>query len=179
MAGDPYRRGLVTVTTLTFAAFGVTLVADLPLVDHFDGGSVAYALLTTLWGTGAVVGSALARRTPRRLERRALVTGTAAMAVSLASLSVAPSLPVAIGLGTIGGVGSGIAFTPWFSLLQRATPDAERGTVFALAETCEQSAFVVGMIVARRRRRRVGGPGDLPRPRRAPARGDGRGLAPA
>ena len=86
----PERGAHITDAPVWVRAATVTLVADLPLVDHFDGGSVAYALLTTLWGTGAVVGSALARRTPRQLERRALVMGTAAMAVSLASLSVAP-----------------------------------------------------------------------------------------
>ena len=72
---DRYRRRLFAVTALSFAAFGVTLVADLPLVDHFGGGSVAYALLTTLWGTGAVVGSTVASRLPARHERRASSSG--------------------------------------------------------------------------------------------------------
>jgi MFS family permease len=68
--GDRYRRRLFAVTALSFAAFGVTLVADLPLVDHFGGGSVGYALLTSLWGTGAVVGSMAATRLTVRHERR-------------------------------------------------------------------------------------------------------------
>jgi hypothetical protein len=42
----------VAVAALSFAAFGVTLVADLPLADHFHAGSVGYALLTALWVTG-------------------------------------------------------------------------------------------------------------------------------
>jgi MFS family permease len=90
---DPPRRRLYAVTTLSFAAFGVTLVADLPLVDELGGGSVAYALLTTLWGSGAVVGSALTTRLTVRHERLALVGGTAAMAVSLGSIAVMPNLP--------------------------------------------------------------------------------------
>jgi hypothetical protein len=145
---DRRRRRLFMVTAASFAAFGITLVADLPLVDHFGGGPVGYALLTTLWGTGAVAGSAAASRLAARHERRALAAGTAAMAASLASIAVMPSLPAAIAVGTVGGVGSGIAFTPWYSLLQRAAPDAERGTTFAIAETLEQSSFVGGMVVA-------------------------------
>ena len=70
------------VTGLSFGAFGVTLVSDLPLVDHFGGGSVAYALLTTLWGAGAVARSVLASRI-RGHEQRTLVLGTVAMGVSL------------------------------------------------------------------------------------------------
>jgi DHA3 family macrolide efflux protein-like MFS transporter len=146
--GDRCRRRLFAVTALSFGAFGVTLVADLPLVDHFGGGSVGYALLTSLWGTGAVVGSLAATRLTVRHERRALVGGTAAMGVSLASIAVMPNLASAIVVGTLGGLGAGLAFTQWYSLLQRASPDAERGTTFAIAETSEQVSFVAGMVVA-------------------------------
>ena len=139
VAADRRRRRLFTVTALSFGAFGVTLVADLPLVDHFGGGAVGYALLTTLWGLGAVAGSLVAGRLPERYERRSLVGGTAAMALGLGSIAVMPGLAAAIAVGTIGGIGSGMAFTPWFSLLQRCTPDWERGTAFAMAETFEQS----------------------------------------
>jgi MFS family permease len=148
VAASRGRRRLFTVTALSFGAFGVTLVADLPLVDHFGGGAVGYALLTTLWGLGAVAGSLVAGRLPERYERRSLIGGTAAMAVGLGSIAVMPGLAAAIAVGTIGGVGSGMAFTPWFSLLQRGTPDAQRGTAFAMAETFEQSSFIAGMVVA-------------------------------
>jgi predicted MFS family arabinose efflux permease len=145
---DRRRSGLYAVTALSFGAFGITLVADLPLVDHFGGGSIGYALLTTLWGTGAVVGSMSTSRLPAGRERLALIAGTAAMAVSIGSISVMPNLPAAIVVGTIGGLGSGTAFAPWFSLLQGITADGERGTAFAIAETLEQSAFIAGMVVA-------------------------------
>ena len=68
MLADRQRRLLVAVTALSFGAFGVILVADLPLVDRLGGGSVGYALLTTLWGIGAVGGSWAASRLPEHLE---------------------------------------------------------------------------------------------------------------
>jgi len=145
---DRRRAGLYAVTALSFGAFGITLVADLPLVDGFGGGSIGYALLTTLWGTGAVLGSMLAGRLPAGRERVALIAGTAAMAVSIGSISIMPTLAAAIAVGTVGGLGSGIAFAPWFSLLQRATADDQRGTAFAIAETMEQSSFIAGMVLA-------------------------------
>ncbi|HEX3089826.1 MAG TPA: MFS transporter, partial [Ilumatobacteraceae bacterium] len=96
----------------------------------------------------AVLGSRLATRIDARHETLAVLCGTAAMGLALGSIAAMPNLTGAVAVGTIGGLGSGIAFTPWFSLLQRATDDSERGTAFAIAETFEQMAFVVGMVVA-------------------------------
>jgi MFS family permease len=148
LAADPRRRRLFAVASLAFAAFGITLVADLPLVDHFGGGSVAYALLTTLWGAGAVAGSVVAARLPRRREPAALVGGAAAMGVSLGVLAVVGNLPLAIAVGVVGGAGDGVLFVPWYSMMQRGTRDAERGTAFAMADTLDQTAFVAGMVAA-------------------------------
>ena len=94
VAADRQRRRLFSVTALTFAAFGVTLVADLPLVDHLGGGAAGYALLTTLWGTGAIVGSSIAARIPVRHELAALTAGSTAMAISVASIALDAQPPL-------------------------------------------------------------------------------------
>ena len=148
LAADGRRRRLFAVTSMAFVAFGITLVADLPLVDHFGGGSVAYALLMSLWGAGAIAGSMLAARLPRRHEPAALVGGAAAMGLSLGVVAVVPNLPLAIVVGVVGGAGDGVLFVPWYSMMQRGTPDAERSTAFAMSDTLDQTAFVAGMVVA-------------------------------
>jgi MFS family permease len=149
VARDRLLGRLVAVTALSFAAFGVTLVADLPLADHFDAGSVGYGLLTTLWGLGAVAGSWAAARWLRPSgEGLGLALGTAAMAVSLGSIAAMPAFAPIVLVGTIGGLGSGYAFTPWFTMVQRLTEDVHRSRVFAAAEACEQGAFVAGMLAA-------------------------------
>jgi len=66
----------------------------------------------------------------------------------LGSIAVMPNLPSAIVVGTVGGLGAGLSFTQWYTLLQRASPDTERGTSFAIAETLDQVAFVAGMVAA-------------------------------
>ena len=140
---------LMVSTSLTFAAFGLTLVADLPLVEELGGGSVAYGLLTTLWGAGAVLGAAVVSRVIREpRERPALVLGSIAMGVSIGSITVMPTLWAIILVGALGGIGSGIAFAPWFSLVQRRAPDAVRGRVLAAGEAAEQVAFALGMLAA-------------------------------
>ena len=149
VAHDRSLRWLVAVTAVSFAAFGVTLVADLPLAEHFDAGAVGYGLLTALWGLGAVAGSWAAARWLRQSgEALGLALGTAAMAVSLGSIAAMPAFAPIVLVGTIGGIGSGYAFTPWFTMVQRLTEDVHRSRVFAAAEACEQGAFVVGMLMA-------------------------------
>ena len=146
---DPSLRRLVTVTVVAFAAFGVTLVADLPLAERFGAGSVGYGLLTSLWGLGAVAGSwATTRRLRPSTEATQLTVGSAAMALCLGSTAVIPAFAPIVLAGTIGGVGSGLTFAPWFTMVQRCTADAHRSRVFAAAEACEQCAFIAGMLVA-------------------------------
>jgi MFS family permease len=70
------------------------------------------------------------------------------MAVSLGSIAALPTFAPIVLVGTIGGIGSGYAFTPWFTMVQRRTEDVHRSRVFAAAEACEQAAFVAGMLVA-------------------------------
>jgi MFS family permease len=70
------------------------------------------------------------------------------MAVSLGSIAAMPAFAPIVLVGTIGGIGSGYAFTPWFTMVQRLTEDVHRSRVFAAAEACEQGAFVAGMLAA-------------------------------
>ena len=49
---------------------------------------------------------------------------------------------------TIGGIGSGYAFTLWFTMVQRLTEDVHCSRVFAAAEACEQGVFIAGMLGA-------------------------------
>ena len=59
VGADRQRRRLFAVTALTFAAFGVTWSRISPW-STTSAAADGYALLTTLWGTGAIV----ARRSP-------------------------------------------------------------------------------------------------------------------
>jgi hypothetical protein len=78
VAHDRSLRRLVAVTTVSFAAFGLTLVADLPLADHFNAGTVGYGLLTALWGLGRggwVVGRCPPASTARPLSVEEMLDG--------------------------------------------------------------------------------------------------------
>jgi hypothetical protein len=49
---------------------------------------------------------------------------------------------------TIGGMGSGYAFSLWFTMVQRLIEDVHCSRVFAAAEACEQGVFIAGMLGA-------------------------------
>jgi hypothetical protein len=107
------RGRLVSFTALSFAAFGVPVVADLPLADHFDGGSPGHGLLTALWGLGAIAGSWTAARGLRSsTEAMGVSLVSAAIAVSFGSIAAIPGFASIVLVDTIGGIGGGYAFRP-------------------------------------------------------------------
>jgi MFS family permease len=140
---------LVITGALTFVAFGVVVVADPLLAAQFGAGPIGYTLLTSVYGAGAVFGSLLASRllTPR-LEGRALVTGTAVLAVSIAAIAALPSFPAIVVVGGVGGLGHGVAAAAWYGLVQRATTDDVRGRVLGASQAVEQISAALAMVAA-------------------------------
>ena len=142
-------RSLVGTSTLTFGAIGIALVSDVPLAHSFGAGSVGYALLSSLWGAGALLGAWVAGHKPSMTrEGRILLVGILAMAFSLGSIPVLPTFTLVVLTGALGGLGSGLFFVPWFTLVQRAVPDELRSRVLGTAVAFEQSAFALGMLAA-------------------------------
>ena len=121
-------RRLVAITALSFAAFGLALVADLPMADLLGAGPVGYAAITTGWGAGAIGGSWIAGRTMKPAAAQLWLTaGTASMVLSFATLAAFPTLATAVLLSVLGGIGNGCTAPAWSYLLQQAAPDAARG----------------------------------------------------
>src|SRR5512132_573226 len=54
IARDRVLRTLVLAWTGLVFGFGLVMVADVPLVEHFHAGSIGYGLLITFWGAGSV-----------------------------------------------------------------------------------------------------------------------------
>ncbi|HEV2368943.1 MAG TPA: hypothetical protein VGR90_03660 [Acidimicrobiales bacterium] len=71
--------------------------------------------------------------------------GVAFMAVSLGSIAVLPSFAAIVGVGLLGGFGSGFTFVPWLVLIQHHFADQVRGRAVAASETLNQVLFLAGM----------------------------------
>lgn len=146
IAADRSLVTLVAVSCLASFAVGVVALADLPLARTFGAGSVGYGLLSGAWSAAVIVGARLAAPlAAARGERAALVVGTAAMAVGVGAVAFMPTFSAVIAVGTLGGAGMGLAFAPWFTLLQRRSEDQRRGTIMAAAYSFEQLGIAAGM----------------------------------
>lgn len=151
IAADPCMVMLVAQSCLASFALGLVTLADLPLASSFGAGPVGYGLLTGLWSAGIVVGSWLAGLVVRAMgERTAVAAGTAAMAGTVGAVALLPSFSAIVAIGALGGVGVGIAFTPWLTLMQRRSDDQRRGTVMAAADSFGQFGYAIGMAAGAR-----------------------------
>lgn len=144
---DAHLILLVSTGALTFVAFGIAIVADPPLAARFGAGPIGYALLTSVYGAGALCGSLLAsRRLNARVEGLALVAGTALLAVSIAAIAIVPSFSGIVLVGGLAGLGHGVTVAAWYGLVQRATTDSVRGRVLGASQAVEQSSAALAIV---------------------------------
>jgi MFS family permease len=140
-------RVLATVGALLWVAFGLFIVADVPLAASFHAGPVGYALLTATWGGTAFVGSRFAVPVLARVEEGvALGAGLFVVAITGGSIALLPSYAAIVVVGGLGGIGQGVAAVAWRGMVQHRTPDAVRGRVFAVTDASQETAFALGML---------------------------------
>jgi predicted MFS family arabinose efflux permease len=148
IARDRVLRTLVLAWTGLVFGFGLVMVADVPLVEHFHAGSIGYGLLITFWGAGSVVGSLAGRYLNEDREPGALFLGTAVIAVTTAAIAVSPWFAPILVIALLSGVGDAIVLVAEQGIQQRRTPDAVRSRVIAASEGLTSIAFVLGFAAA-------------------------------
>ncbi|HSL67682.1 MAG TPA: MFS transporter [Actinomycetota bacterium] len=148
IARDRVLRTLVLAWTGLVFGFGLVMVADVPLVEHFHAGSIGYGLLITFWGGGSVVGSLAGRYLNEDREPMALFLGTALIAVTTAAIAVSPWFAPILVIALLSGVGDAIVLVAEQGIQQRRTPDAVRSRVIAASEGLTSIAFVLGFAAA-------------------------------
>jgi len=134
-------------TALVFG-MGLVMVADVPLVEHFDAGSVGYGLLITFWGAGSVLGSFAGRYLNEENEPKALFLGVVVIAVTTGGIAVSPWFAPILALVLVSGVGDAVTLVAEQGIQQRRTPDAVRSRVMAASEGLVSLSFVVGLAFA-------------------------------
>ncbi len=147
--GEPVLVAIVLAEFVGFAGVGFAIVADAPLAQAFDAGSIGYAALIFAWGFGMLVGSWLAGRlASERHEVRLVVAGLAVMALGLGLIWVTGVFVVILAFNAAGGFGMGLIEVARQGVIQRRTPDAMRGRVFAAAEAIGGTAFTASLLLA-------------------------------
>jgi MFS family permease len=75
-----------------------------------------------------------------------ILVGLAITGASILLLTLAPTTPLLIAAGLLGGVGGGLVMTPILVELSRRSADADRGSAFSLFSAALATALVVGSI---------------------------------
>lgn len=132
---DPILRPLlliIAVVNFSFAGpftVGVAALAD----TRFAGGAMAFGVMLSAWGGGAVLGAVLAGSI-QNMHRRGLImiADLMVMGALLGVLGVAPTVLVAAGAMVVMGFGGGFINVIMLAWLQRRADDAMLGRVMSL-----------------------------------------------
>lgn len=148
---DPAVRALILLTAAFNFAFTGPIAVGLPYLSdvRFGGGSIAFGVLLSVFGAGALLGAILAGSLRHVPQLGAVVLGLAAiLGVELALLGIVPNLPLALPIGVTMGVGVGFLNVRVISWLQARTPEAMRGRVMSLLMLGSQGLGPFSLVLA-------------------------------
>jgi MFS family permease len=146
------RDRVLLVLTLAWMvlllAMGLGIVADRPLADVFDAGSVGFGLMLGLWGLGSVVGSWVAGRVSIRTEPLIVVAGFAIAGAAGLLIGVARVFWLILVANALWGFGDAATVVAEQGIIQRRTPDRVRARVIGANESLVHAALVTGFLIA-------------------------------
>jgi MFS family permease len=145
---DPVLRALSLAWLTLVLGLGMTMVADVPLVELFGAGSVGYGLLIAAWGGGSIVGALFGRFIRSSNEAAVLVVGTAIIAATSIVVGVAPWFLLVLGAILVMGIGDGATLVAEQGIMQRRTPDAVRSRVSGAFDAVIHGGMALSYIVA-------------------------------
>jgi MFS family permease len=127
---------------------GMTMVADVPLVELFGAGGVGYGILIACWAGGSIIGSLLGRYLTRRTEPIAFVAGAGVVALSGILTGLSPWFWGVLVAIFVMGIGDGTQVVSQQGIMQRRTPDAVRSRVAAALDAVAHISLAISYAVA-------------------------------
>ncbi len=127
------RSYLLVVAGLGLGTVGPMTLGSALLADQRFGGAGSLGWLLAAFGVGALIGTVIAgARPPTTSPKRILVVLCSAIAVGMAALSFAPTLPIAVGIAGITAMSWGYEGVITATWLQSTTDAAFQGRVASL-----------------------------------------------
>lgn len=148
---DPAVRALILLTAAFNFAFTGPIAVGIPYLSdqRFGGGSIAFGVLMSAFGAGALAGAIVAGSLKHVPQLGAVVMAIAAvLGLELVLLGIAPNLPLALPIGATMGIGVGFINVRVISWLQARTPDAMRGRVMSLLMLGSQGLGPFSLVLA-------------------------------
>ena len=142
----PSLRGVL----LAYAVVLVFLQSAAPIEVSYAKSSIhagdrGFGLLLTAWGAGAVLGSIIFARSPRRSLGVMLGIGGSAIGIAYVGFAAAPSLGPACIAALVGGVGNGLEVPSSISLVQHLTPARLQGRMMGAVESLNALGLALGL----------------------------------
>jgi MFS family permease len=148
MFGDRILRVIALAWLAVTLTLGMSMVADVPLVDLFGTGSFGYGLLISCWGGGTVAGSLLGRFMNARNEPQLFVAGNALVALSSLAVGLSPWWWLILAAILAMGLGDGLSLVAEQGIMQRRTPDAVRARVSGAFDAVLHSGLALSFLLA-------------------------------
>jgi hypothetical protein len=132
----PAIRRLVTAEAVGFVLFTIATPIEIVYVKRTLGaGDIAYGALLSSWGVGILVGSGVFTRVRHRSLSFILASSTVAVGVAFLGFAGADSVAVACVAAFLGGVGNGVQWVAFLTMIQEAVADALQARVMGLLES--------------------------------------------
>lgn len=144
-------RVLLVVTAawmVLVLGMGLGLVADRPVAEHFDAGTVGFGIIIGIWGLGSVLGSWIASKMTAEVEPGVLVTGFFLAGIGGLGIWLAPAFWLVLACNLLWGFGDALTVVAEQGIIQRRTPDAFRSRVVAANESVVHGALMLGFLLA-------------------------------
>ncbi|MEV0719944.1 MFS transporter, partial [Asanoa sp. NPDC050611] len=141
----PPLRAATAATTVGYAAQGLLPVGFPLLAIHFGHPAAHGAWFLTAMSAGSLVGAVASARLLRRFAPiPVLAASLALLGTALATVGMAPNLPVALAVATVGGVATGPMLAATLAVRQQSVPARRYGQVVATAASIKVGAFALG-----------------------------------
>ncbi len=138
--------GLIVANTAWFAAFivGGALFAS----DVLRGDVGTYGALVSAYGVGNIASNLVFGSLSLRRVTPFLFLGHAVVGFGFVLLSLAPTLPLALGAAALAAIGGPIGDLALLSVIQNELPRAQLGKVFSLRMCVEYGGSSAGLLIA-------------------------------
>lgn len=146
---EPAVRTVLLVGALTFVTIGALDVITIDLaIGRFQGTASTAAWMTATLGAGGIFGATVGSRLIGRRLAPALVVASLIYGLSMGSIGLFPNEGFAFAILFVAGLGQVLVAISSQSILQRCSPAAAVGRIFALREALYCLGLAAGSILA-------------------------------
>jgi predicted MFS family arabinose efflux permease len=144
----PAIRRLVTAEAVGFVLFTIATPIEIVYVKRTLGaGDIAYGALLSAWGIGILAGSGVFARVRHRSLAFILASSTIAVGLAFLGFAAANSVAVACTAAFLGGIGNGVQWVAFLTVIQEAVADSLQPRVMGLLESMGAAMPGLGFIL--------------------------------